>query len=251
MSPVRTAGQVNLDELQTWHEGQHGGTTPPGEPPPIEPPPSTAPCRHPQFPQIGDGLCVDLGERTYNTRDRSKTGVIGSNIFTISTHNATATYVPEWGVERGKVLWTCRYRGGILSDLHGGNHYHQLNSFHRAHSRNSELAMNAPQLRLELDNLGTNPRAILWNYNSGDREQVVELGNEWKVVEGEEYSWAVGYNYNQEEGDIVFALAQNSRRCSLHFMVEPKSYRFQYFFPLGHVGPQGGHVEFWDVRFST
>jgi len=53
-----------------------------------------------------------------------------------------------------------------------------------------------------------------------------------------------------DAGQLTVVVTQGGKQKTFHYMVEPNSYRFQYFFPLGHVGPQDGWVEFSDVRFA-
>lgn len=154
----------------------------------------------------------------------------------------------------GRVSWSCTYHDNITADIQGGNHYHQIFSWHLSASQGSAID-GTPQLRFELDNLGTRPRAVLWPYFTGEREMVVYLGDEFRVQEGREYEWAIEWDYDRRRGflNIEVYMSQAGSPSSvkaMQFMVDPRCHPFQFFYPLGHVGPQDGYVRFKNVEID-
>lgn len=251
-------GEIDLTQLRAWHEEQHAGQTPPPEPPPVDPPPVEPPPVVPgEFPYVQSGKYVMLGGRKYNTRAIDDghghfACDLGDGRFEISEANATATYCKEWVGQQGnyitgKVTWNARYDGGITSDIQGGNHYHQINSWHLQASQGTPID-GTPQLRFELDNLGSRPRGILWPYFTGEREMVVYLGDNFRVQEGITYEWTIEWGMDLTSGLVEITVIKDEIFIKIMtFMVDPRCTPFQFFYPMGHVGPQDGRIVYSNV----
>jgi hypothetical protein len=210
--------------------GQTQPYAPATAPPPARAEASTAtqpalplPGADPKRPLIREGRYVQWLGRTWSTRDPSRLSE-QDGVGTLGQRNATGTYLGEAMVAGGSVAVEVRFDAGYLDPVGGGKHFIEIVSWLADRSDRAAVGR-VPWSRIELDNLGGQPRCLVWNHGpqfAGRAARILRVGPAFEPDRW--YRIRLDWNYREPRG-----------RITVH--IDDRSYETDSEFVPGTVGP--------------